>query len=109
MIDATHNQILQSPQLQNQALQSNDKTMQNLAADFQKASSAAENDVLAPFAEVIDTSAESAEAELMMEAMAAIIEQQLATMLYDISNSSLVSELDTASAFSVFGDEEAGF
>ena len=109
MIDATHTQILQSPQIQNQALQPNDKTMQNLATDFQKASSAAENDVLAPFAEVIDTSAESAEAELMVEAMTSIIEQQLASMLYDISNGSLASELDTASAFSVFDDEEDEF
>ena len=109
MIDAINNQSLQSPLTQNQALPLNDKAVQNLAADFQKASSASQNDALAPFADVIDTSADSAEADMMIAAMTSVIEQQLASLLLDIANSSLTSELDTASAFSVFGDEEDGF
>ena len=107
MIDAINIQSLQSPLTQNQALQPNDKTMQSLAADFQKASSAAtESDALTPFADVIDTSGDSEAAALMLEAMTAIIEQQLSSMLSDISSGSLASELDTPAAFSVFKDDE---
>ena len=106
MIDAINIQSLQSPLTQNQALQPNDKTMQSLAADFQKASSATEGDALTPFADVIDTSGDSEAAALMMEAMTAIIEQQLSSMLSDISSGSLASELDTPAAFSVFNDDE---
>lgn len=106
MSDAIQSQILQSPLLQNQTLQPNEKAAQNLASDFKQASSTPQNEALAPFSDVIDTDANSEETEMMMAAMTSVIEQQLASILNDIVNGTLASELDTATAFNVFSDED---
>lgn len=107
MSDAIQNQFVQFPSIQNQAQLLNHKIAQNLSSDFQKASAAKENEALAPFDAVLEDGGESENDKMLVAAMTSVIEQQLASILFDIaSGSGLESSFSNDSGFSVFGDDD---